>query len=254
MIDKLLRILENKENALDAVALVPGPNFRHITGGQFFLMERPFVIFISKFHKPVAVVPVLEVSNFTKLNFDADIIEWQDNDGFQHAFDKALKILGDNFSLGIEGQLMRAFEMQAITKASKNVDIKNAHKIISKIRLHKEEYEINNLTKAVEVAEQALKTTLDFVKEGLTEVEIKSFLMQQLLKFGAQGIAFEPLVLAGSNSALCHGHSRHDYKIQNGDCLLFDFETADTISDVTCLLYTSPSPRDATLSRMPSSA
>ena len=48
---------------------------------------------------PVAVVPVLEVSNFTKLNFDADIIEWQDNDGFQHAFDKALKILGDNFAL-----------------------------------------------------------------------------------------------------------------------------------------------------------
>ena len=223
MIDKLLRILENKENALDAVALVPGPNFRHITGGQFFLMERPFVIFISKFHKPVAVVPVLEVSNFTKLNFDADIIEWQDNDGFQHAFDKALKILGDNFTLGIEGQLMRAFEMQAITKASRNIDIKNAHKIISKIRLHKEEYEINNLTKAVEVAEQALNNTLDFVKEGLTEVEIKSFLMQQLLKFGAQGIAFEPLVLAGSNSALCHGHSRQDYKIQNGDCLLFDF-------------------------------
>ena len=223
MINKLLRILENKENALDAVALVPGLNFRHITGGQFFLMERPFVIFISKFHKPVAVVPVLEVSNFTKLNFDADIIEWQDNDGFQHAFDKALNKLGDNFALGIEGQLMRAFEMQAITKAGKNVDIKNAHKIISRIRLHKEEYEIDNLTKAVEVAEQALKNTLDFVKEGLTEVEIKSFLMQQLLQFGAQGIAFEPLVLAGSNSALCHGHSRQDYKIQNGDCLLFDF-------------------------------
>ena len=138
MIDKLLRILENKENALDAVALVPGPNFRHVTGGQFFLMERPFVIFISKFHKPVAVVPVLEVSNFTKLNFDADIIEWQDNDGFQHAFDKALKIFGDNFALGIEGQLMRAFEMQAITKAGTNVDIKNAHKIISIISLHKE--------------------------------------------------------------------------------------------------------------------
>ena len=158
-----------------------------------------------------------------KGNFDADIIEWQDNDGFQHAFDKALKIFGDNFALGIEGQLMRAFEMQAITKASKNVNIKNAHKIISRIRLHKEEYEIDNLTKAVEVAEQALNNTLDFVKEGLAEVEIKSFLMQQLLKFGAQGIAFEPLVLAGSNSALCHGHSRHDYKIQNGDCLLFDF-------------------------------
>ena len=102
MINKLLTILNNKEHKLDAVALVPGPNFKHITGGQFFLMERPFLIIISTFHKPIAVVPVLEVSNFTKLNFDADVIEWQDNDGFQHAFDKAFKLLGDNFTLGIE--------------------------------------------------------------------------------------------------------------------------------------------------------
>ena len=73
--------------------------------------------------------------------------------------------------------------VRSLLEASKNVVIKNAHKIISQIRLHKEEYEINNLTKAVEVAEKALNSTLDFVKEGLTEVEIKSFLMQQLLKY-----------------------------------------------------------------------
>ena len=223
MINKLLSILDDKKNEIDAIALVPGPNFRHVTGGQFFLMERPFLVIISKFHKPIAIVPVLEVSNFTALNFDAEIIEWQDNDGFQNAFDKAFKILGNNFVLGIEGQLMRAFEMQAIMKASKNIVIKNAHKIIGKIRLHKEEYEVQNLLKAVEIAENALKETLDFVKEGLTEVEIKNFLMQQLFIFGAEAIAFEPLVLAGSNSALCHGHSRSNYKIQNGDCILFDF-------------------------------
>ena len=34
-------------------------------------------------------------------------------------------------------------------------------------------------------------------------------------------------------------------------CHLKDF---DAVLDVACLLYTSPSPRDATLSRMPSSA
>ena len=34
------------------------------------------------------------------------------------------------------------------------------------------------------------------------------------------------------------------------------YEVADAIEreDISCLLYTSPSPRDATLSRMPSSA
>ena len=32
------------------------------------------------------------------------------------------------------------------------------------------------------------------------------------------------------------------------------YRTVFGVTDITCLLYTSPSPRDATLSRMPSSA
>ena len=40
-----------------------------------------------------------------------------------------------------------------------------------------------------------------------------------------------------------HGHDGEFYK----------YDKADVLKD-TCLLYTSPSPRDATLSRMPSSA
>ena len=223
MIKKLYNLLNDKKNELDAFALVPGPNFRHITGGQFFLMERPFLLIISKLHKPVAIVPVLEVSNFTNLNFDAEIIEWQDNDGFQSAFNKAFGLLGQNLNLGIEGQLMRAFEMQAIMQVSKNIKIKNAHKIISKIRLNKQNYEVEHIRKAIKVAESTLSETLNFVKEGMTEIEIKKYLMQKLLEFGANDIAFEPLVLAGSNSALCHGHSRDDYRIQKGDCILFDF-------------------------------
>ena len=53
------------------------------------------------------------------LKFDAEIIQWQDNDGFQEAFDKAFSLLGSKFNLGIEGQIMRAFEMQAIQNVSK---------------------------------------------------------------------------------------------------------------------------------------
>ena len=37
----------------------------------------------------------------------------------------------------------------------------------------------------------------------------------------------------------------------DGECL---FPTAEMNDIISCLLYTSPSPRDATLSRMPSSA
>ena len=42
MISKLQGLLNDKNNELDAFALVPGPNFRHLTGGQFFFNGTPF--------------------------------------------------------------------------------------------------------------------------------------------------------------------------------------------------------------------
>ena len=45
----------------------------------------------------------------------------------------------------------------------------------------------------------------------------------------------------------------YEYRDSDGKVKDVDVLTADELSKV-CLLYTSPSPRDATLSRMPSSA
>eukprot|EP00831_Metopus_contortus_P045382 TRINITY_DN36366_c0_g1_i3.p2 TRINITY_DN36366_c0_g1~~TRINITY_DN36366_c0_g1_i3.p2 ORF type:complete len:143 (-),score=26.38 TRINITY_DN36366_c0_g1_i3:137-565(-) len=42
--------------------------------------------------------------------------------------------------------------------------------------------------------------------------------------------------------------------IENGFYYDFDMETPLTTEDINCLLYTSPSPRDLSTSRMPSSA
>ena len=75
MIEKITSILEDDSNQLDAVALVPGSNFQYLTGGKFHLMERPLILIFSNRHKPIAILPVLEVSNFVKLKFDAEIIQ-----------------------------------------------------------------------------------------------------------------------------------------------------------------------------------
>ena len=45
-IKKLTTILNNHD--LDALALVPGSNFKYITGGDFALMERPTLFILSK--------------------------------------------------------------------------------------------------------------------------------------------------------------------------------------------------------------
>ncbi len=211
------------ENNLDAFVIIPGSNFRYVTGGDFHLMERPTALIISKDNKPLAILPVLEVDSFKKLKIDAEIFQWQDTDGYQKAFNDAFEKIKDLKKIGVEGQRMRVFEYQAIKNTNNNIEIVNAQKIISNIRLHKNSEDIENLQKAINIAEKTLNNTLEFVNIGKSEIEIKNFLLQQLYENGAEGIAFDPIVLAGSNSALPHGHSRNDCFLKEGDCLLFDF-------------------------------
>ena len=45
-VNKLIAKLENQQ--LDALVLVPGSNFRYVTGGNFHLMERPTLFIVSK--------------------------------------------------------------------------------------------------------------------------------------------------------------------------------------------------------------
>ena len=55
-------------------------------------------------------------------------------------------------------------------------------------------------------------------------------------------------------SDVSKGFSEKELKENDIDEVLFQLEISLLESDVACLLYTSPSPRDGLLSRMPSSA
>ena len=219
-LNKIESVFNNSK--LDLIALVPGSNFRYLTGGNFHLMERPTLILFTKNKKPVAILPVLEVDSFKKLNVDADIVAWQDKDGYINAFRKAAEIIGKINCIGIEGQRIRFFESAALQEAFPNAVIQNSHALISKIRLNKDKNEIESLKKAILISEKSLMNTIDFIKENVTELDIKNYLIQELYKNDSEGLAFDPIVLASGNSALPHGHSGN-YKLKKGDAILFDF-------------------------------
>ena len=167
-IEKIYDIIESSN--LDSVALVPGSNFRYVTGGNFHLMERPTVLIITKNKKNVAILPSLEVDSFNKLSVNADIISWHDKDGYHSAFLEAQKLIGNINTMGVEGQRIRFFETQALKDSFQNINLINAHKEISSIRLNKDEEEINCLQKAIKISEKSLEHTLKYIKAGMSEV------------------------------------------------------------------------------------
>lgn len=211
---------------LDAVALIPGPNFRRILGRDFHLMERPLIVIVPRRGDPVAIVPNLEMASFETLNFAGTVFDWRDETGFSAAFAAAaaaLPQLKAGAKIGVEGQRMRVFEQFALQQVFPEAAIIDAHADISAVRLLKSPSEVEKLRTAIRISEAALEATLAQVRIGQTEKEIEVILLGQLFSHGANGLAFDPIVAAGDNSAQPHAQARADYRTRRGDALLIDF-------------------------------
>jgi Xaa-Pro dipeptidase len=223
-LDPVYEIL--KRCGLDAIAFVPGPNFKRLFVRDFHLMERPLVVIVPASGEAVAIVPNLEMASFGAIKFPGRVFDWRDEAGYDAAFESAgaaLPQLGSAKAFGLEAQRMRVFEQMALAKVFPDARFIDAHQDISSLRLLKTPDEIAKLKKAIEISEAALEATLREVRVGQTETEIESILLKQLFAHGADGLSFEPIVAAGDNSAQPHAKARPDYRIKRGDALLIDF-------------------------------
>lgn len=207
---------------VDAVALVPGPNFTRLLHKSFYTNERPLVVIIPREGPPAAVVPNLELRSFDLIKFEGEVFDWCDQKGYQSAFDSLAKHL-PVASLAVEGQEMRVFVHHALLAANPKLRIIDGEKAISGLRLRKSAAEVAILERAIRISEAALADVLTRVKIGQTEKEVEAMLTLALFAEGAEEHAFAPIVAAGDNSARPHATARKDYRIKPGDALLFDF-------------------------------
>jgi Xaa-Pro aminopeptidase len=206
---------------VDAVALVPGPNFTRCVGQAFMSHERPFVLVVKADGGGAALVPNLELGSWAQVGFDGPVFDWRDQVGYDDAFAGLTAALGIS-SLAVEGQVMRVFVHHAFLKAQPGLRIVDAEREISALRMIKTDADVAALRAAIAISERALERTLATVAVGQTEKQIEAVLIQALFAEGAEGMAFSPIVAAGANSAMPHAHAG-DYRVQEGDPILFDF-------------------------------
>jgi Xaa-Pro aminopeptidase len=105
---------------------------------------------------------------------------------------------------------------------SAGVKMVNIDKPLAQLMTYKNEWELSNIAKACEIAEESFLKLLPQIKEGMTEIEIAALLEYEMRKNGAQGLAFETIVAFGAHAAVPH-HETSDTKLQFGDVILIDF-------------------------------
>jgi Xaa-Pro dipeptidase len=201
---------------------VPGANFYYLTGAHFHLMERPTVLFVPREGPLRAVIPMLERLRWESAAPEAETIYWQDSDGFEDAF----HALAGRFAparIGVEGQRMRVFEVEAIRRAFASARVVDAHATISEMRLRKDAGEVAALRRAIAISEAALGAALTGAAAGTSETELRQRLLAEMLDRGADGPSFEPIVLSGGASALPHGSASAERRLEKGQPLLIDF-------------------------------
>lgn len=95
-------------------------------------------------------------------------------------------------------------------------------KLIEGQRSIKSVEEVGYIKQAQAITDKTFLHMLDYIKVGMTELQVALELEYTLRKLGATGIAFDSIVVSGVNSSLPHGVPS-DKVIENGDFITMDF-------------------------------
>jgi len=224
-------------SGLDAVILNPGPTLTHLTGLRFHLMERPVVLLFAKDQDPAIVLPELELQKVASLTYKLQVFPYPENPSeWDNAFRKAAQALSlDGKRIGVDPRQLRLMEFRHVKAGAPEADYPDGSDLLAGLRLKKEKAEVEAMRRAVQIAQDALEATIPSIKMGMTEKELSSELVMQLLKHGSEPeMPFAPIVSGGPNSANPHA-SPTERKLQAGDLLVIDWgATYDGyISDLT---------------------
>ncbi len=220
---KLRNVLEDAN--FDALVLNPGPSLTYFTGLRFHLSERPVVIFMLPDRYPIIVFPDLEFAKVQDLSYPISTYPYEeDPNKWVYAFrEAATNARLRESQVGVESRGLRYLELQLLKQALPHTSFIAADEVLASIRMYKDEKEIENMQRAVDIAQSALEATIPLIRAGRTEVEIASELSVQLMRHGSNpNLPFFPIVSGGPNSANPHAVPS-DRPLIPGDLLVIDF-------------------------------
>ena len=92
---------------------------------------------------------------------------------------------------------------------------------VETLRIEKDEGEIEQIRRAVDVASRAFSETLPLLRPGITEIEVAAEIEYRMRRYGAERPSFETIVAFGPRTAFPHARAG-TRPLQPGECILLD--------------------------------
>ena len=208
-----------RQEGLDAILVAPSEDLLFITGHDPIFCERFQGLFVKADGSYFYVCNLLTKEEMEDILPNRRVYAWFDGDGFADTVRTALTengLLGK--TIGVNATV-RAFNLLEIS-AEVDVHWVSARLLPQEIRIYKTDREIEGMRRAASIAEEALTQTLPHVRPGITEGDIKTRLLDNMLRLG--GKTPRALIASGPNAGYPH-YSLTSRVLEKGDAIIIDF-------------------------------
>lgn len=205
------------EQDVEAVIVTSPANFFYFSGVWLDSYERLQAIVISKdkekSHMIVPEMSVEEVASAT--HFEKRF--WKDG---ENPLEIVANLLPDEGKVSIDNY-WPSFQLLGLMDLKENLQYITSTSILGRLRLLKDEHEVQKLKESAKIADEVVEEIIDFVKPGMTEKEVVEEIVRLYQAKGASDVSFGPIVAAGANGAVPH-HSPGETIIKDGDMIVLD--------------------------------
>lgn len=124
--------------------------------------------------------------------------------------------------LGYDASGLTAKSLEIVQKSIRGVEWVSTDGLINEIRAVKEPEEIERISIAAEISDKLFEHALSKVRAGMTERELGLEFEIESRRLGADGLAFDLIVVSGARSSHQHG-APSEKVMERGDFVTMDF-------------------------------
>jgi Xaa-Pro aminopeptidase len=220
-----------RERRIDALFVPPSSDLEYLTGLQRDLPSFGNVhyahgwvtgAFIAPERAPIYVLPRMFVAFHLWGRDIGETVTVNESDDGRALFRRAVSALGSLERLAVGARTWGEAVIE-IGRAAPNAELVNGSPIVNELRRVKSERELELMTHACKIADEAMAATADKVQPGVTMVDLHEEVEHQLRAHGSRSPSFPTHIFS-------YGLHRHDSQdetglepIAEGEPVMFDF-------------------------------
>ena len=234
------------ERRLDAVLLSRAANKRYYSGFRLGDAEGPTSGYAGSLLVTRDATLILADSRYTE-QAEIEAPDWTlvTTTGPMHAELPPILLEHGIAALGMEAAIVSHADWSALAEAAPGVELHAVDDELVPLRIIKTEDEIDAIAQACALTDACFEHLEGFVRPGMTEQHIAWEIERFFRTSGAEGLAFDTIVLAGARAAMPHGRPSEAI-VQRGNVLLIDFGCIvdGYRSDMTRTMFVGEVPSD----------